>query len=205
MKLTTAARAVRRAGAAGSAAALLVLAGCAHPPQKTIDATRAALTDVRDGVQGATWAPEEFAAAEASVRQAEDELRRQNGRWGFRRDYGVALELFRAAQADLDLARRAAVAERQIAEKEAREAIDAALASIDHARAVVLVAPVGRDGRSSGGSVDGRLTEAVDRLDEARRLMSEEKYHEALQAAESVQEEVYVLLRAVGRSRRGGL
>src|SRR5688572_25916065 len=204
MRLRSTAHAARRLGAVWLVAALLCLAGCAAPPQKTIDATRAALTDVRDAVQGATWAPEEFAAAEATVRQAEAELARQSGRW-FRRDYTVVLDLFRAAQADLELARRAAVSKRQLAEKEAREAIDAALASIDHARAVVLVAPVGRDARSPGGGMDGRLSEAVDRLDEARRLMSEEKYHEALQAAESVQEEVYALLRALGRSRRGGL
>ena len=203
MRLTSTARSVRRLGALCVVVALLWISGCAQPPQKTIDAVRAAFTDVRDAIQGATWAPDEFAAAEATVRQAEEELRRQNGRWWFRRDYTIALDLFRAAQADLDLARRAAVSERQVAEKEAREAIDAALASIDHARAAALVAPVGRD--SSGGGMDRRLSEAVDRLDEARRLMSEEKYHEALQAAESVQEEVYVLLRALGRSRRGGL
>lgn len=187
------------------AASLTVLWGCAEPPQKTIDATRAAFTDLRDVARGATWAPDDFAMAESALRQAEDELRRQQSRWAFRRDYGTVLDLFRAAQSDLDAARRAAVSGRQTAEKEAREAVDAAGAAVDHARAAVLVAPVTRDGRAAGGRLDGGLDGAEDRLLEARKLLAEEKYQEALTVAEGIQEEISALLKAVGRARRSGV
>lgn len=197
-------RVVRAAMVAAGLCGLWVLAACAQPPLKTIEAARALLTDVRDGVQGATWAPDEFAVAEVTMREAEAELRRQQGRWGFRRDYTLVLELFRAAQSDLEAARLSAVAGRQLAGKEAREAVDAAAASVDHARAAVLVAPVTRDGRTAGGRLDGGLNHAEERLDEARRLLGEEKFREALKVAEEVQEEVSTLMKAAGGSRRSG-
>jgi hypothetical protein len=203
------ARVMRRAAGAvilgAGLFALASLAACAEPPQKTIDATRAVFIDVRDGVQGAIWAPDEFSVAEATVREAEEELRRQQARWGFRRDYSTVLDLFRAAQSDLEAARLSAVAGRQLAEKEAREAVDAALASVDHARAAVLVAPVTRDGRMAGGRLDGGLDHAQERLEEARRLLGEEKFREALKVAEEVLEEVSTLMKAVGLSRRSGV
>jgi hypothetical protein len=196
---------LRAALLAAAVCSLYLVAGCAEPPQKTIDAARAGFNEVRDGLQGGTWAPDEYAAAEATMRQAEEELRRQQGRWGFRRDYAGVLDLFRAAQSDLEAARRAAVEGRQLAEKEAREAVDAAMASVDNARAAVLVAPVTRDGRTAGGRLDGGLNHAEERLHEARRLLGEEKFHEALKVAEEVQEEVSALMKAVGRARRSGV
>ncbi|MGH9868206.1 MAG: hypothetical protein ACREAA_08595 [Candidatus Polarisedimenticolia bacterium] len=188
------------------AAALLllvaVLAGvsaCAEPPTRAISAARTAFGELTDPLQGATWAPEEYLAAEAAMRQADGELRRQAARWGFRRDYRVTLELFRAALEDVERARRAAEAGRELAERDAREAVDAAQVALDHARAALLVAPVGREGRSSAARVSDGLERAALRLQEGRDRLADGEFKEALAAADGVQDDVASLVHSLGR------
>jgi hypothetical protein len=188
----------------GLAAALAGFSACAEPPLRTIVAARNGFSELRDELRGETWAPDEFRAAEAAMRQAEGELREQQGRMGFRRDYALTLELFRAAQSDLDVARRAAVESRAAAERDARQAVEAAASAVDNARAAVLIAPVGRDGRSEGARLDVLLEQAADRLMDARERLQNEEFREAQTAADGVLEDVAGLVHQAGRSRRGG-
>ncbi|HKY31413.1 MAG TPA: hypothetical protein VJV23_02670 [Candidatus Polarisedimenticolia bacterium] len=183
------------------AAAVAVLASCAEPPGWEAGRARAAFQDLA-AAGAADYAPDPYRSAEAALRDAEAELASQNARFTPWRDYAKAAELFKLARADAEAARLEAEEGRRGAEKEAREAADAAEAAVDNARATLLVAPVGRDGRSAAVRLDEGLSTAHDRLQVVRNHLVAGEYKQALAGAEEIQEEVARLLHAVGRSAR---
>ncbi|HZI93566.1 MAG TPA: hypothetical protein VFE84_04955, partial [Patescibacteria group bacterium] len=100
------------------------------------------------------------------------------------------------------LAKQAALAGKQRAEKNAREALDAALAAVVHAQAALTIAPVSRDSRASSDQLDQQLDRAATRLDDVRNLIVAEEYKVAAQRAEEIRDQVASMLRSVSRNAR---
>ncbi|HZI93742.1 MAG TPA: hypothetical protein VFE84_05835, partial [Patescibacteria group bacterium] len=125
-------------------AAVLVAgaASCVKPPDDEARKARLALSDLRDVDKALKWAPDELAAAAAALDEAEKEVRSQKSRLFLMRDYTKSIELYARAAEDTVLAKQAALAGKQRAEKNAREALDAALAAVVHAQAALTIAPV---------------------------------------------------------------
>jgi hypothetical protein len=185
------------------AAALLAgAASCVKPPDDQARKARSALSDLQDVVKAQKWAPDELGAAAAALGEAEKEVRSQNTRIFLMRDYTKATELYARAMEDAVLAREAASAGKQRAEKNAREALDAALAAIVHAQAALTIAPVSRDSRSSFDLLDQQLDRAASRLDDVRNLIVAEEYKDAADRAEEIRDQVTSMLRNVSRNAR---
>jgi len=174
----------------------------AEPPKAQVQRARAALAEARDVTRAHLWAPDEFSSASAAMDSAEAELTLQNRRFSFARDYAKASELFTHAAADLEMARRAALAGKQAAEKDAREALEAATSAIGHAQAALMIAPVSRDRRSSFGRLEQELEKSEHELQEVRNLIVAEQYKEAIARAEQILAGISSMLRTVGHAVR---
>jgi hypothetical protein len=189
-------------GGAVAVAVGLLFFSCADPPTTQIRRVRTSLSDLRDVSRAERWAPEHLQAAEAAVRAAEKELALQNARFAFMRDFEKTTELFAGALKDIDSARRAADAGRAAAEKDAREALEAATSAIANARAAMMIIPVSRDDRSNQARLDDELGRAEGRLEDVRNLIVAEDYKQAVVRAEEILERISSLLRAVSRDAR---
>ncbi len=183
---------VLAAGAAGS---------CADPPVVQLTRTRLAVSNLRDVSHAEIWAPEELAAAEEAMQVAEKELARQRARFGVMREYGRLIDLLALADADAEAARVAADSGKRQAEREAREALEAAASAIDHAWAALLIAPVPRGRHASSERFDDDLSQAERSLEEVRNLIVSEDYHGAASRAEEIFDDVQSLVRRVGAGR----
>jgi len=186
------------------AMAILVIgiASCAQPPDQAARKAKVSLGQLKDASRGQIWAADEFAAAEAAVQAADREMASQKARTFLTRDFAKAAQLYAAAQEDITLALNAAEEGKLAAERQAREALDAALAAIGHAQAALTVAPVSRDSRGADIMLERELDRMDSRLDEVRNLIVAEKYDEAISRAEEVLEQVTSLLRNVSRGAR---
>src|SRR5678816_4775446 len=173
-------------------AAVLVAgaASCVKPPDDEARKARLALSALRDIDKALKWAPDELAAAAAALDEAEKEVRSQKSRLFLMRDYTKSIELYARAAEDTVLAKQAALAGKQRAEKNAREALDAALAAVVHAQAALTIAPVSRDSRASSDQLDKQLDKAATRLDDVRNLIVAEEYKDAAQRAEEIRDQV---------------
>jgi len=174
------------------------ISSCARPPELQARQARSALGDLRDVAKAPLWAADEFAAAEAAVKAADRELSAQKGRAFLTRDYDKAEQMYVMAMQDITRARQAAQDGKQTAEKQAREALDAALSAIGHAQAAITIAPV----RGSDDLLDRELDRAATRLNDVRNMIAAEKYGEAAQRAEEILEQVTSLLRSVRSGAR---
>jgi len=183
------------------AAAIVTVSSCAEPPQDRIRKARQALSDLRDVTHADQWAPADYEAAAAAVAAAERELAAQERRYSWMRDYTKASDLFAQAAVDVELARGAAEAGKVKVEREAREALDALTSALTHARATLMIAPVGRDG-TYAASLDADLERAEERIEEIRNLIVAEKFQEAVDRAEEILDRVSSLLRSVSRTGR---
>ncbi len=183
------------------AAAVVAVSSCAEPPQDRIRKARQALSELRDVVHADEWTPADYEAAAAAVQAAEKELAVQDRRFSWMRDYAKASDLFAQAAVDVELARAAAEAGKAKVEREAREALEAVSSALTHARATLMIAPVGRDGLYAA-SLDADLERAEERIEEIRNLIVAEKFQEAVDRAEEILDRVSSLLRSVSRTGR---
>ncbi|HET6373531.1 MAG TPA: hypothetical protein VFG76_09500 [Candidatus Polarisedimenticolia bacterium] len=180
----------------------LVLLSCAEPPTERTRVVRQGLTDLKDISHAQEWAPDELASAEEAVSAAERELTAQSRRFSWRRDYARASNLLSQALVDIELARTAAQQGRQVGETRAREALDAAVSGITHARTAMMVAPISRQNESAIQRLDLDLSKAEDRIDEVRNLIVAEKYHEATIQAEEILDRVTSIVKSVRAAAR---
>ena len=175
---------------------------CAGPPDDQARKARSAFGQLRDVAHGEKWAPDEYAAAAASLESADREVRAQNARFFMMRDYTKAGEMYTRAMEDVAIATQAAQTGKNAAEARARQALQAALAAIGHAQAAMTISPVSRDSRASYDQIGQQLDRASVRLDEVRNLIVAEDYKQAAQKADEILEQVTSMLRSVSGATR---
>jgi len=186
------------------AVALVTVAvvSCAKPPEDKVRKVRAAFSELRDVVKAERWAPDEMGGATRAMEAAEKELSAQSNRFSFNRDFAKAGELLAGAEVDIELAKKAALVQKTMLEKSARDGLDAALSAVDHARTTLMIAPVSRDSSAAVERLESDLGKAEVSLDEVRRMIVDEKYREAEAKAGQILDQVTTLLRSVGRTLR---
>lgn len=182
-----------------AAVGLIAASSCASPPTDQARKAHSALADLRDVEKAEKWAPDEYAAAAATLETADKELRAQTARFFITRDYAKTSELYARSIEDMAMARDAARAGKETADKHARQALEAALAAIEHAQAALTIAPVSRDSRSSLELLDGQLERAAQSLDQVRNLIVAEDYKQATERAEEILRQVTSMLHNVSR------
>ncbi len=114
-------------------ALVLLVSGCAQPPQQEMDAAKSALSGA-ESAQAAKYAATEWDAAQQAMNAAQAEVDAQNAKFALFRSYGTAKELIAAATTQASQAREAAVAGKERARSEAQAAFDAAAAALDNAQ-----------------------------------------------------------------------
>ncbi len=144
-----------------SLALVLVITGCAKPPQAQIDQARQAL-QVAQAANAQTYAPDAWAKAQSAMNQLEQELAAQQKKLSLFRNYGKVTSL--AAQVITAASQAATQAQNRVAEL--RDTVTKAIAdlrsSLASARAQLAKVPATAvDKRSLTATLDG-ASKAID-------------------------------------------
>lgn len=117
-------------------ATVLTLGACAKAPQTEIDGSRTALGGA-EKAQAATYAGDEWAAAQEAMQAVDAELEAQSGKLALFRSYDHTKELLAEANAKAEAARAAAVTRKEKARTEAQAQVESARASLVNAQTLV--------------------------------------------------------------------
>ncbi len=164
------------------ALALIGLIACAKPPQKEIDAAKAALNAAKQA-EADIYAPESLKAAKDKESQLDTELANQQNK--FFKSYKVAAQLCTELKSLAEKAKADAVAGKEKTKTEAQELITAAETAITTATEDLKKAPKGKGSQADLAAMQGDLDAATAALNEAKELMNTEKYLDAKAKAES--------------------
>lgn len=177
------------------------LAACGGPPQKEIDAAKAALVEAEEA--GAdSYAPEAYDKAEATLAQADAEVKAQQGKFVLMRSYGRSKQLLRQVAADAEKAKTEAAAGRIQARSDAEAAIASARTALDAAIAAVASAPAGKDSRGDLQIMRGDLEALKGTLSEAEAAQGSEDHATALERAGKVRQEAEAIAADVANALR---
>jgi len=188
-------------------AALLVglVAGCAQPPQETIDAANAAVEGARAS-GAAEYAPESLRAAEDAQAQLEAEMKAQESKFSLFRSYKKVADLSTAASSAGERALADAQAAKARKQEEARAALDTASSMLAETRSMLEKAPRGKGTQADLAAMKADLDGAEAALAEAGTAMSSESYLDALAKAKGATATVESVKAAVeeAMARKGG-
>ena len=157
---------------AGILIAIPLLSGRTESPRFSLDAAKKAIAEARDSDAG-RWAPQELLEAEAALRAATIEHRRQETKFRLFRDYATARAGLRITEAKGLAARDLALRNREEAGKAAEEAIAAADEAVSLANSfasAMHLEPAKRSllQRTKIGVVEARYLKAAGELISAR-------------------------------------
>lgn len=181
--------------------AALSLAACGGPPQKEIDAAKAALAAAEEAGADA-YAPEAYDKAEAALAQANAEVESQKGKFVLMRSYGRSKQLLRQVAADAEKAKTEAAAGRIQARSDAEAEIASARTALDGAIAAVAGAPAGKDSRGDLQILKGDLEALKGTLSEAEAAQGSDDYATALSRAGKVRQEADAIAADVANAIR---
>jgi hypothetical protein len=181
----------------GLATLVLLLAGCAKAPTQEIEAAQSAFAEA-EAADAASYAPEQWQAAQTTFNAAQAKIEEQNGKLGLTRSYDEAKELLAQAATEAAAARDAAAGGREAARTGGEAALGAVETSL--ANAQTLLGDLDRCPRKPKGfavdlaelrgKVEGLGTQAAD----ARTSLGQERYLEAKTMAEAAQSEAAALV-----------
>lgn len=181
--------------------AALSLAACGGPPQKEIEAAKAALVEAEKA--GAdSYAPEAYDKAEAALAQATAEVETQKGKFVLMRSYGRGKQLLRQVAADAAAAKTEAAAGRVQMRGEAEAAIASARTALDAAISAVASAPAGKDSRGDLAMMRGDLEVLKGTLSEAEAAQGSDDHATALERAGKVRQEAEAIAADVANAVR---
>lgn len=173
-------------------ASLIVISGCAKPPEEEITKLNQTFETAQQG-DAAEYAPESLRAA-ADAKQALDvELKAQEETWSVRRSYDKAKELALDAERKAAAAIADGQAARDLAQQQATDDLAALQASVAETRAMLDAAPVGKGTQADLAALRGDLDGVELGLADLEASIAEGRYKEAIgqvQAAQGVVETV---------------
>jgi hypothetical protein len=181
--------------------AALSLAACGGPPQKEIDAAKAALSEA-EAAGADSYAPEAYDKAEATLAQANAEVEAQKGKFVLMRSYGRSKQLLRQVAADAGTAKTEAAAGRIQARSDAEAAIASARTALDAAITAVASAPAGKDSRGDLQILKGDLEALKGTLSEAEAAQGSDDHAAALERAGKVRQEAEAIAADVANAVR---
>jgi hypothetical protein len=155
--------------------ATILLAGCGNAPTEQVAAAQQAM-EVARAAEADKYAPEEFSAAQNAFSQATDEIKAQDDAFFLSRSYDNADQLLDESLAQLEAAKTAAVANKEIVKKEVEVLTTETEAAIETAKSALAKAPRGKDSREALEAMKADLEAAIAAVAEAREIYSKGDY-----------------------------
>src|SRR5262245_46394221 len=162
---------------------LVLMVGCAKPPQDQITAANSALDAARP--MASEYAASSLQAAEDAKAALEAELKAQQDKFALFRSYKKTDELVADLKAKSDKAAADAAAGKEQAKNEATTAINDATTAVNDAKALLEKAPKGKGTAADLEAMKADLTAAESTINDANAAMSSEKYKDAKAKAEA--------------------
>jgi len=175
---------------------LMLVIGCAKPPQQELDAAKAVLTAAKDA-EADRYMPAEFNAAQDSLNAAMTEIETQKSKFALTRNYGHAKQLLDAATKAATAAKDNVAAKKEEVKAEAEKLVADADAAMAEATALLKKAPKGKEGREALEAIQGELAAVETSMVDAKTqlangdfLSARDKVSAGLQKINSIKEEL---------------
>ncbi len=164
--------------------ALVVMVGCAKPPQEDMNAAKAAIEAAQTAGAG-DYAPDSLKAAEDSQASLDAELKTQEGKFALFRSYTKAKELAAATKAAGEKAAEDAKVRKEQVKQEAQTLINEAKTGLTEAEEMLKKAPRGKGTQADLEALKGDLQGVTSSITEAESAFSAERYLDAKAKAEA--------------------
>jgi hypothetical protein len=181
---------------------LAMMVGCAKAPQQEIDAANAALEAARTA-EADRYLADQFNAAKDSLDAAMAEVEAQNSKFALTRNYDRALQLLQAAANAANGAKDAVATAKEQVHADAQDLMAQAQIAIGEAKALLVKAPKGKEGKemleqmqSELSAVETSLAEAQTELSSGNFISARDKAKAGLEKVNSIKDE---LSQAIGK------
>lgn len=164
--------------------ALVVMVGCAKPPQEDLNAAKAAIEAAQAAGAG-DYAPDSLKAAEDSQQSLDAELKTQEGKFALFRSYTKAKELAAATKTAGDKAAEDAKVRKEQVKQEAQTLINDAKTGLTEAEEMLKKAPRGKGTQADLEALKGDLQGVTSSITEAESAFAAERYLDAKAKAEA--------------------
>jgi len=184
---------------------LVLMAGCAKPPQDSITAAMSAMDAAKP--LASEYAPASLQAAEDAQAALNAELKAQQDKFALFRSYKKTDELVADLKAKSDKAAADAAAGQDQAKNDATAAITAATTALNDATALLEKAPKGKGTQADLEAMKADLTAAASTINDANAAMASAKYKDAkakADAAASSAANVSSQVQAAMEAKKGG-
>jgi|WetSurMetagenome_2_1015567.scaffolds.fasta_scaffold179907_2 hypothetical protein len=177
-------------GIAVAVCACAMIVGCAKAPQNETIAANAAIAAAKTA-KAPLFAPEQFKSAQELITSAEAELKVQNAKSPFSRNYDKAKKMLVEGTAAADAAKSAVAANKEKISEEAKVLFDKAKAAIDESKKMVegLIKKKNKDAVALKAKLDAAATSLpadLGKVTEDALIVTRDAIKEALASAESV-------------------
>ncbi|HKQ60125.1 MAG TPA: hypothetical protein VJS92_02500 [Candidatus Polarisedimenticolaceae bacterium] len=162
---------------------LVVVAGCAKPPQAEIDAAKKAVADAR--AEASEYASQAMSQAEDAVSQLDAELKAQEDKFALFRSYKKATELAATAKAAGERAASEAATAKEQAKNDATDAIGRARTTLSEVQALMAQAPTGKGTQADIEVLKSDLAGVETSINEADSSFQAGKYKDAKAKADA--------------------
>jgi hypothetical protein len=162
---------------------LVLMVGCAKPPQDAINAATSAMDAAKP--LASEYAPNSLQAAEDAKAALDAEIKAQQDKFALFRSYKKTDELVADLKAKSEKAAADAAAGKEQAKNEATAAISEATTAVTDAKAMLEKAPKGKGTAADLEAMKADLTAADSTIADANSAMTAEKYKDAKAKAEA--------------------
>jgi membrane-associated HD superfamily phosphohydrolase len=162
---------------------ILVVAGCAKPPQTDIDSAKQSI-DQAAAVKD--YAPQQYQAANEAWNTLQTELQAQDSKFALFRSYKNAKEMAAAAKAAGDKALSDGNAAKEKAKNDCTQMMTDAQTALDDAKALLEKAPKGKGEKEAIEALKAELTAAETSLADANSAFQAGNYLQAKAKLQSV-------------------
>ena len=184
---------------------LVLMVGCAKPPQDAINAAMASLDASKP--LSSEYAADSLRSAEDAKAALDAELKAQDAKFALFRSYKKTDELINDLKTKSDKAAADGKAGMELAKNDATTAINDATAALTDAKAQLDKAPKGKGTQADLEAMKADLTAAESTINDANAAMSSEKYKDAkakADAAKASAGNVVSQIQAAIEAKKGG-
>ena len=168
---------------------VLVLGGCASRPDADIAAANEALGAAKVA-EAEMYAPEEFAKASDSLKEAQAEIATQDEKFALTRSYEKAVEILNRVKAEAQQAGDAANANREQVKGEAESAQATITALLTETRDMLANAPKGKGTKADLEALAADLSAAETSFGEASQMLADGKFLQARDQFQGVSDKI---------------
>lgn len=171
----------------GMSLALLLLAGCAKPPQVEMDAAKAAIEQAK-AVEADRYVPGEFNAVQDSLNAAMALVEEQNGKFSLFRNYKEATRMLTNATALAGQVQQNAVARKEQVKQEVQTAYAELEAMMLKNKEMLAKAPKGKEGKAAIEAINNDLMTIESGMPEVMNLFNSNDFLNAKDKVEALKQ-----------------